>query len=57
MESFTFSYTTSSATRHKGTNDKYINKLKKFQRALNGTMDLILDNALVNKIIITLLAE
>ena len=37
--------------------DEYINQLKEFQRALNGTMDPISDDALVNKIITTLPAE
>ena len=41
----------------KGTIDEYINKLKEFQRALNGTMNPIWDDAQVNKIITMLLAE
>src|SRR5437588_8393200 len=41
----------------KGTIDKYINKLKEFQRARNGTTDPISDDALINKIITMLPAK
>ena len=41
----------------KGTIDEYINKLKEYQRALEGTPDPLLDDSLVNKIITTLPKE